>query len=88
MIAYRLESACNDNVKEEVKEFLYDIDDDFFTKAAYIKRAETITWAVNTKFNTKYKWTDLFNKPTDIGWRYCAKCNTFYWADDECDCYE
>lgn len=88
MRAYRLESACKDNVKEEVKEFLYDIDDDFFTKEAYIKRAKAITFSVNYKFDTNYKWTDLFNKPIDIGWRYCEKCDTYYWADDECNCDE
>ena len=84
MKAYRL--FPHYGLPEEIGEYLYDIDEDFRDKRAYLQRATKLTDLVNKKFNTNYKLVDLFPLPYDIGWRYCPKCNKYYWEDDGCDC--
>lgn len=84
MVAYRLEPK--NGLTEEISEYLYDIDEDYTSKAKYITRAEKLTAQVNTKFQTNYFWNDLFETPRDIGWRYCKKCGSSYWRNDCCDC--
>ena len=84
MIAYRLESIKE--LKIVNNSWLYDIDEDFTSKKAYIERAEQLTRKVNKEFNTNYTYQKLFGEPEDIGWRYCKRCDTYYWKDDCCDC--
>ena len=83
-IAYRLEPY--NEIPTDIYEYLYDIDEDYTSKKRYIERAKKWTDRVNNKFNTNYKWNDLFPEPTDIGWRFCRKCGECYWKDDYCDC--
>lgn len=91
MIAYRLEPVRElpknvNNSQEKVLDYLYDIDEDFTSKKIYIERAKAITAFVNKKFKTTYIWGDLFEKPVDTGWRYCKRCDSVYWKDDNCEC--
>ena len=83
-VAYRLQP--HDDLREDIQEYLYDIDEDFLKKTDYIKRAKVWTDRVNQEFKTNYNWTELFPQPTDLGWRYCTNCDEFYWKDDYCDC--
>lgn len=84
MIVYRLQP--HNDLPEEIQEYLYDVDEDFTKKENFIKRATKLTDLVNKKFNTNYKSAELFPKPKDIGWRYCKKCDTYYWEDECCKC--
>lgn len=84
MIAYRLDPLYG--IKEEVYEYLYDEGEDFTNKKSYIERAKQLTKRVNKEFKTTYTWTDLFETPNDIGFRFCKKCGAFYWGDDCCEC--
>lgn len=85
MIAYRLQ-PLREIENEQVSEYMYDIDDAFRSKESYIKCAKKWTLRVNAKFNTNYKWTDLFSKPTNISYRYCTRCHCYYWLGEECFC--
>lgn len=84
MIAYRLQPHID--LCEEVYEYLYDVDEDFTSKKEYIREAKRLTNIVNKNFNANYHWKEVFIEPTDIGWRYCKKCEEFYWLDEGCCC--
>ena len=83
-IAYRLIS--NKTIKNVEDSFLYDIDEDFTTKKGYIKKAIEYTKSFNEDFKTNYTYKDLFGTPEDIGYRYCSKCDCFFWNDEDCCC--
>ena len=83
-IIYRLEA--DKNLKIVNNSWLYDVDEDFTSKKAYIAAAIKLTDKANKEFKTNYTYNELFGEPVDIGWRYCSKCNEYYWADDGCYC--
>ena len=95
-IAYRLwtnkdESEYVDNgltleQAEEVINYLWDVDEDYFNKADYIKKAKYYQAKVKKELGIDISWEHLFGRPVDIGWRYCSKCDTSFWADDGCEC--
>ena len=84
MIAYRLES--NKELEIVNNSWLYDIDEDFTNKKEYISAAKKLTRMANKEFNTNYSWVELFGEPFDCGYRYCKKCDFFYWSDEGCEC--
>ena len=85
-ITYLLES--NKEIELVNETWLYDVAEDYFTKAAYIKRARKLTERANKEYKANYAWQELFGEPKDIGWRYCTDCDEFYWKDDGCSCDE
>lgn len=84
-IAYRLES--NKELDIVNNSWLYDIDEDFTSKKAYIARAKKLTEKANKEFNTNFTYNELFGEPVDIGWRYCSRCGECYWFNDDHECY-
>ena len=68
---------------------LWDVDEDYTTKRDYIKSAKRYTEEFNKKFDTSFKYQELFGEPEDIGYRYCTLCEETFWADDgEHECEE
>ena len=84
MKAYRLRPL--ENLPTEIDNYVYDVDEDFTSKKTYILRAKKLTDRVNKKYNVNFKCDELFEKPQDIGYRYCTRCQTYYWGDDRCEC--
>ena len=85
MKAYRLES--NKELEIVNNSWLYDIDEDFTSKKAYIARAKKLTDKANKEFNTNFTYKQLFGDPIDNGYRYCKRCGAYYWSSEECECY-
>lgn len=83
-IAYRLEADKDLEIVNN--SWLYDIDEDFTSKAAYIKRAKKLTDRANKEFNTNFTYKELFGEPLDLGWRYCSQCGECYWFNDIHEC--
>ena len=83
--AYRLET--NKDLEIVNNSWLYDIDEDFTSKKAYIARAKKLTAKANKDFKTNFTYQELFGEPVDIGYRYCNRCGSYYWASECCDCY-
>ena len=81
-VGYTLKEA------QEIIDYASEIDEDFLNKKDYIsyakKEAQRVTEEL--KLSKPIDWKVLFGEPQDIGWRYCSKCDTFYWGDDECEC--
>lgn len=67
----------------------YDIDEDFFKKTDYRKTAQEYAKQITLKLKLAkpIHWVDLFGDAEDIGYRYCSKCDCYYWDGDECECY-
>lgn len=83
-VAYRL--WADKTVDGVENSFLFDVDEDYTTKKEYIKAAKQYTQEFNNKYGTNYDWVDLFGNPIDIGYRYCSKCDTYFWEGDPCEC--
>ena len=84
MKAYRLEA--NKDLEIVNNSWLYDIDEDFTSKKAYIARAKKLTAKANKEFGTNYSYNELFGEPSSNGYCYCAKCGYYYWAGECCEC--
>ena len=65
-----------------------DMDEDYTRKTDYIKAAKSYTTWINGNANLSkpLTWELLFGEPEDIGYRYCSKCGSYFWEDEECDC--
>lgn len=84
-VAYRLWA---DKTLREVNmsRVLFEVDEDYLSKSAYIEAAKKYTQQLNDEFDTDYTYEDIFGEPEDIGWRYCTKCDTFFWDGEDCEC--
>ena len=87
MNAYRLWTIKDEyKTKEEVIDYLYDIDEFYTSKKEYIKNAKYYTKKVNEIFWTNYTWQHLFGDPEENdGYRYCKKHDNYYFADECCE---
>lgn len=85
-VAYRLWAIKTiENVEES---FLFDVDEDYTSKTKYIKAAKEYTKQFNEEFGTSYTYEEVFGYPIDFGYRYCSKCDTYFWSGDPCECEE
>lgn len=84
MKAYRLEA--NKELEIVNNSWLYDVDEDFTSKKAYIARAKQLTTRANKHFGTNYTYNELFGEPNSNGYCYCTKCGCYYWVGECCEC--
>lgn len=72
----------------KIIDYASEFDEDFLNKKEYISCAKSEAQRIADELNLQkpLDWKLLFGEPVDIGWRYCTKCDTFFWADDECEC--
>ena len=85
-IAFRLIS--NKTIAHTKAIWFEDVDEDFTNKKSYISYAKELTKKFNEEEKTSYSWKELFDEPKDIGYRYCSKCDTYFWDGEECNCDE
>lgn len=85
-IAYRLWADKSIELVENSK--IYEVDEDYLKKSDYIKAAQEYTKEFNQEMGVNYTWQELFGLPEDIGYRYCSKCDCFFWEGDGCECDE
>lgn len=66
----------------------YDIDEDFTSKKDYIDVAKSYAQHITDTLMLSHPldWRVAFGIPASYGYRYCSKCDTFYWDGDECCC--
>lgn len=66
----------------------YEIDEDYLRKSDYIKAAKLEAEGITKRLNLKQPldWVLLFGEPVDIDYRYCSKCDTYFWLGDPCEC--
>ncbi len=67
-------------------DLIYDVDEDFITKKAYIERAKYYHDKVLTHLGLDVDWKLLFGEPMESDYRYCAKCGCYFYATDGCEC--
>ena len=77
--------------KEEAQaiiDFLYEEDEDFTSKAEYIRTAKYYCKECTEylKLTKPLDWKIAFGMPDDIGYRYCSKCEEFFWDGEPCGC--
>lgn len=97
-VAYRLITIKDEDVyinagytKEEAQtiiNYLYDEDWDYTSKAEYIKSAKSHCQhcTERLKLTKPLDWKVAFGTPDDIDYRYCSKCEEFFWDGEDCGC--
>lgn len=65
--------------------WLYDVDEHFFSKKAYISRAKYLTEIFNKQYNFSYSWSQIFGEPVFLGWCMDRITGELYWNDDGSD---
>lgn len=85
---YRLlaDKSILDNLPRRLSNFLWELDEDFFTKAQWLKRAKEIVSKVNLEAEQEYTVEQLFGECNFEGWCYCTNCEEYFWTDDGHDC--
>lgn len=84
---YRLWAIKGDDLTQEQLEFVYDIDEDYYTKSSWLSSAKHYTNLFNLKFGTNHRYQDLFGEPNDTkGWCYCTECGESFWESTEHEC--
>ena len=77
---------------ERIIDYAYEIDEDFRTKKDYIKAAKTEAEHVSKQLllSKPLDWKVLFDDVTAddyySDYRYCSKCDTYFWFGEDCDC--
>ena len=70
-------------------EYAYDEDEDFLNKKSYINYAKKVAQRATEelRLSKPLNWKVLFGEPkAEYGWRYCSKCDTFFWDGEPCEC--
>lgn len=75
---------------EDIINYAYDIDEDYKTKKDYIKAAKKYAEQITKKlgYEKLIDWVTLFGNPVDSGYRYCSRCDCYFWLEDGCECEE
>ena len=67
--------------------YLYDIDEDCYTKKEWNDTAKGYVDDFNEEFDTAYTVEDFFGTVDSTpGWVYCTKCGESFWADQDHEC--
>jgi len=68
--------------------FLYDVDEDYTSKKEYLKAAQNYAKELKKETGLSVGIETLFGMPVSDGYRYCSKCQQFFWEDEDCGCEE
>ena len=85
---YRLlaDKSVTDHLPRRWANILWDLDEDFFTKAQWLKRAKEIIKELNQETDRKYTVEEIFGECSFEGWSYCTECDEYFWAEDGHEC--
>ena len=71
---------------ERIINLAWDEDEDFTSKKEYVKSAKMKADAYSKKIGKLIDWKTMFGEPIESDYRYCSKCDTFFYESDGCEC--